>query len=106
MCRKLSICGWVLLIQDEAEQARIVMALLVSFLFLVLRLVLKPLKRCVASEPRTSAMPETSCTAICANYVQPDAHRVPVQGRGHGARGISRDGVGPRISVYACDQDV
>ena len=34
MCRKLVLCGWVLLISEHAEQARLVVALLVSITFL------------------------------------------------------------------------
>jgi len=45
MCRKLLLTGWVLMINDEAEQARVLAALLISFLFLVVRLSLKPNRR-------------------------------------------------------------
>jgi hypothetical protein len=45
MFRKLTLTGWVLLIHDEAEQARVLVALLVSVGFLALRLTVKPCKR-------------------------------------------------------------
>jgi fatty-acid desaturase len=48
MCRKLILCGWLVLIPVDAQQARILVALLVSISFFGLRLSLKPLKRCVA----------------------------------------------------------
>ena len=44
MCRKLALTGWVFVVQD-AEQARVLMALLVSIVFLVLHFVVSPLKR-------------------------------------------------------------
>ena len=49
MCRKLALTGWVLLIDEKSELARVLMALLVAIASLVLRLTLKPLRRCVAS---------------------------------------------------------
>ena len=48
LLRKLMLTGWVLLIGEEAEQARVLVALLVSIGFLVLRLSLKPQRRCAA----------------------------------------------------------
>ena len=45
MCRKLTLTGWVLLITEEYEQARVLVALLVSIAFLALHLSIKPLKR-------------------------------------------------------------
>ena len=45
MCRKLTLVGWVLLIGDEAELARILVALLVSTVFLALHLGVKPFRR-------------------------------------------------------------
>jgi hypothetical protein len=44
MMRKLVVTGWVLMIQD-AEQARVLVALLVSVAFLSLHLFIKPLER-------------------------------------------------------------
>jgi hypothetical protein len=37
--------GWLLLIKDEAGSGRVLVALVVSFMFLALRLSLKPLER-------------------------------------------------------------
>eukprot|EP00966_Prymnesium_polylepis_P304929 7045110-Prymnesium_polylepis.1 len=45
MCRKLTLCGWVLLISEEYEQGRALVALLVSIAFLTIRLSVKPLRR-------------------------------------------------------------
>ena len=45
MWRKLTVTGWVLLIQD-AEQARVIVALFVSITFCVLNLRFRPLRRC------------------------------------------------------------
>jgi hypothetical protein len=45
MCRKLTLTGWVLLISERAEQARVLVAILVSVGFLTLRLSIKPLLR-------------------------------------------------------------
>eukprot|EP00966_Prymnesium_polylepis_P226443 5238033-Prymnesium_polylepis.2 len=45
MCRKLILVGWVVLIDQEAVLARVLVALLVSMCFLVLHITLKPLKR-------------------------------------------------------------
>ena len=52
MCRKLTLTGWVLLISEEAEQARVNVALLVSIIFIVLRLSLKPLRWYAARNAR------------------------------------------------------
>jgi hypothetical protein len=52
MCRKLTLVGWVLLISEDFEQARVLVALLVSILFLLLHLSIRPLRRCV--EERTT----------------------------------------------------
>ena len=49
MCRKLVLCGWILLIAEGAEQGRVVVVLLVSFVFFGLRLTVRPLKRCAAT---------------------------------------------------------
>ena len=49
MCRKLTVTGWVLLVQD-ADQGRVLVALVVSVAFLALRLSMKPLGRCAARE--------------------------------------------------------
>jgi hypothetical protein len=48
MCRKLTLCGWVLLIGEESEQARVVVALLVSIGFLAFHVAIKPLARYAA----------------------------------------------------------
>ena len=45
MCRKLTLVGWVLIIREESEQARILVALLVSIAFLTFRLSIKPTRR-------------------------------------------------------------
>jgi len=45
MCRKLTMTGWVLMVKEDAEHARVLVALLVSIVFLVLELVVNPLKR-------------------------------------------------------------
>jgi len=45
MCRKLTLTGWVLLISEEFEQARVLVALLVSIMFLAFHFAVKPLKR-------------------------------------------------------------
>ena len=46
MCRKLVVTGWVLLVPEDKEQLRVLMAILVSVSFAFLRLTLKPLKTC------------------------------------------------------------
>jgi hypothetical protein len=46
MCRKLILVGWVLVIHDNAEQARVLVAIVTSVAFLALRFAVKPLKRC------------------------------------------------------------
>jgi hypothetical protein len=51
MCRKLALTGWVLLIPDDAEHGRILLALLLSIVFLVLYAVVSPLKRCAPHAP-------------------------------------------------------
>jgi len=43
MCRKLLLTGWLLLVDSTAEQTRVVVALLLSIFFLMLRLAVKPL---------------------------------------------------------------
>jgi hypothetical protein len=45
MCRKLTLTGWVLLVEEDFEQARVLMALLASIAFLALHLSIKPFKR-------------------------------------------------------------
>jgi hypothetical protein len=45
MCRKLALTGWVLLLEEEYEQARALVALLVSIAFLALHLSVQPMKR-------------------------------------------------------------
>ena len=49
MCRKLTLTGWVLLIGEDFEQARVLVALIVSIFFLTMHLSYKPLRRCVAA---------------------------------------------------------
>ena len=44
MCRKLTLTGWVLLIRGDAEQARVLLALLFSIAFLALQLSVQPIK--------------------------------------------------------------
>jgi hypothetical protein len=45
--------GWVLLIRDDAEQARVLLGLITSVAFLALRVAVKPLKQCGAGfEPQ------------------------------------------------------
>lgn len=39
--------GWILLISEDAEQARVIVALIVSVAFLSLHLTIKPLRRYV-----------------------------------------------------------
>eukprot|EP00966_Prymnesium_polylepis_P008000 184203-Prymnesium_polylepis.1 len=46
MCRKLVLAGWLVLIEEKAELARVVVALLVSIAFLTLRVSVRPLRRC------------------------------------------------------------
>ena len=53
MCRKLTMTGWVLMIEEDAEHARVLVALLVSIVFLALELVVDPLKRWVWVGART-----------------------------------------------------
>jgi hypothetical protein len=45
MCRKLVLTGWVLLIREEAEMARVVVAILFSVAFLALSFYIRPNKR-------------------------------------------------------------
>jgi hypothetical protein len=45
MCRKLVLTGWILLISEKFEQARVVVCLLVCIGFLTLRISMKPQKR-------------------------------------------------------------
>ena len=45
MCRKLALTGWILVIPDDAEQARVLVALFISIACLAMRFALKPLKR-------------------------------------------------------------
>ena len=47
MCRKLTLTGWLLLIREDFEQARVLAAILVSIGFLSLRLTIRPLRRCI-----------------------------------------------------------
>ena len=62
MTRKLSICGWVLLIEESSEQARLLVALLLSVTFLSVRLALRPFRRCgAASVEALSLLHCTKC---------------------------------------------
>ena len=45
MCRKLTLTGAVLLIGEQFEQARVLVALLVSIAFITMHLAIGPLKR-------------------------------------------------------------
>eukprot|EP00966_Prymnesium_polylepis_P045756 1059373-Prymnesium_polylepis.1 len=45
LCRKLTLTGWVLLIGEETEQARVLVALLVSIAFLTLQLAVQPYRK-------------------------------------------------------------
>jgi len=45
MARKLTLTGWVLLIDEESELARVLLALLLSISFLALQLAVNPVKR-------------------------------------------------------------
>ena len=49
MCRKLILSAWVLMIKDDAEHARALVALLTSVVFLVLHTVVRPLRRHAAT---------------------------------------------------------
>ena len=48
MFRKLFLTGFVLLIDEGSEQARILVAILVSVTFLALQLTIRPHKRCAS----------------------------------------------------------
>ncbi|KAL1499340.1 hypothetical protein AB1Y20_011547 [Prymnesium parvum] len=45
MCRKLTLTGWVLLIDEQSELARVFVALVVSIFFLALHLLVSPFQR-------------------------------------------------------------
>lgn len=45
MCRKLALVGWVLLIGEQSELARVLVALIVSISFLALHFAVKPTRR-------------------------------------------------------------
>ena len=45
MCRKLALTGWLLLIPEDFEKARVLAAILISVVFLSLHLAFKPLRR-------------------------------------------------------------
>jgi|EP00966_Prymnesium_polylepis_P248127 hypothetical protein len=49
MCRKLALTGWVLLIRRDAEQARVIVALLISVIFYGLNLRFRPQRRCAVA---------------------------------------------------------
>ena len=55
--------GWVLLIPDESEKARVLAAILISGAFISLHLALKPLKRCASPHWRVLRHSLLSC--IC-----------------------------------------
>ena len=42
MCRKVALNGWVMLIPEEFEQARVLIAILISVVFVALLLSIKP----------------------------------------------------------------
>eukprot|EP00966_Prymnesium_polylepis_P169537 3920071-Prymnesium_polylepis.2 len=68
MCRKLALTGWVLLIGDETELARILVALLVSAGIFALHLGIKPFCRCavrIASTPKTHTNSQTRGLRLC-----------------------------------------
>ena len=46
MMRKLVLTGWVLLINEENELARVIIALLVSLFYLGMHASVKPYRRC------------------------------------------------------------
>eukprot|EP00966_Prymnesium_polylepis_P123346 2851854-Prymnesium_polylepis.1 len=75
MCRKLTLVGWVLLIQDGSEQARVVVALLVSFTFLALRLSLKPMRRCAQQTCIRGSRRKDSGASIVRESLQLNAAR-------------------------------
>ena len=58
--------GWVLLIEEDAEQARVLLALLVCVVFLVLRVTVKPLHRCASRERIETATRRPVCCAFPA----------------------------------------
>ena len=77
MCRKLTLTGFVLLIGEQSEQARVLVALLVCIVCLTLRLSIKPLERCARRKIRQHVFPWTQrhgarkeavclCTYTCA----------------------------------------
>ena len=51
MCRKLVVTGWVLLVPEDKEQLRVLLAILVSVSFAFFRLTLRPLKMCALLIP-------------------------------------------------------
>jgi hypothetical protein len=64
MCRKLVLSGWVLLISEKAEQARVLVALFVSIAFLAMRFSLRPLKRC-ATLPTQAQSSSVALAPLC-----------------------------------------
>ena len=48
--------GWVLIIDEDDAEARVLVALLVSIIFLVMRVSSRPLKRCVATRIVTTSL--------------------------------------------------
>lgn len=51
MCRKLALTGWVMLISEQAQLARIFVALSISIGFLAIRLSVNPYRRCALLLP-------------------------------------------------------
>ena len=64
MCRKLVLSGWVLLISEKAEQARVLVALFVSIAFLAMRFSLRPLRRC-ATLPTQAQSSSVALAPLC-----------------------------------------
>ena len=62
MCRKLVLCGWILVIRDEVDQARVLVALFMSFAFFGLRLSVRPCKRYAESPLFKAHRPLQICT--------------------------------------------
>eukprot|EP00966_Prymnesium_polylepis_P148230 3424137-Prymnesium_polylepis.1 len=109
MCRKLILTGWVLLISEHAEQARVNVALLVSILFIVLRLSLKPLRWYTLREPFDEApapVASAEFLAVLDTYTFCCCGGVRAQGSGcchHDAGGARPH---PHVLVCAHDQGV
>jgi hypothetical protein len=101
MIRKLTLTGAVLLIGEESEQARVLVALLVSIAFLALHLSIKPMRRYVqlrALGERGRGKPAVS--SFCTDYLLGLLRSafIRTQGRGWRAHDIGR--VDPRGDLY------